>query len=224
MKIVILNGSPRKNGSTAKILHILENNLLKFDNVEVEFINLVDKNIAHCHGCCSCYKMGHCFLKDDADSISEAISSADGIIIGSPTYASNVSGILKQFIDRGHFVIEQLLYNKYAISIATGENYGSNDTQKILGKLLKYSGAKLSGKLTYNLPFNSNPNEIKKLISKCEVLSSKLYKDINLHRKHIFQSLFHRIIFNVGIKPFVTKKGESYQAVSTRYKSLGIIN
>lgn len=224
MKIIILNGSPRKNGSTAKILHKLEENLLTLDDVQVEFIDLIDKNIQPCRGCCSCYKTGHCFIKDDADNISELIENSDGLIIGSPTYASNISGTLKQFIDRGHFVIEQLLHNKYAVSIATGENYGSADTQKILGKLLKYSGARLSGKITYNLPFNSNPNKIKALITKCKRLSLKLYKDIKFKRKHIIQALFHKIIFNIGIKPFVAKKEEAYQAVSSRYKQIGIIN
>ena len=141
MKIIILNGSPRKNGATAKILHTLENNLLKFDNVEIEFINLIDKNIQQCRGCCSCYKTGKCFINDDADILSKKIESADGLIIGSPTYASNVSGLLKQFIDRGHFVIEQLLHNKYAISIATGENYGSNDRNTYRN----YNGTYLSG-------------------------------------------------------------------------------
>ena len=52
-------------------------------------------------------------------------------MIGSPTYVSNVSGLLKTFIDRGHFVIEQLLRSKYAVGIANGENYGSRDTARI---------------------------------------------------------------------------------------------
>lgn len=224
MKIIILNGSPRKNGSTAKILHRLEKNLIRLDDVQVEFIDLIDKNIQECRGCCSCYKTGHCFIQDDADNLSKLIEESDGLIIGSPTYASNISGTLKKFIDRGHFVIEQLLHNKYAISVATGENYGSTDTQKILSKLLKYSGAKLSGKITYNLPFSSNPNEKKAITEKCEKISLKMYKDIKFQRKHMFQALFHKIIFNIGIKPFVAKKGEAYQAVSSRYKQIRIIS
>lgn len=223
MNIVIINGSPRKNGATAKILHEIEHCLEKFDDASVEYVNIGDLNIEPCRGCCACYKTGSCFIKDDAEELSKKIESSDGLVIGSPTYASNVSGQLKQFIDRGHFVIEQLLYGKYAISVATGENYGSADTQKILSKLTKYSGAKLSGKITYNLPFNSNLNEIKALTIKCEKLSLKLYKDIKFHRKHILQSLFHKIIFNVGIKPFVLKKGDLYKGVLSRWKRFQII-
>ena len=74
------------------------------------------------------YKMFHFLI----------IETADGIIIGSPTYASNISGQMKVIIDRGHFVIEQLLFGKYAISVSTYENYGGKDTAKILNRLFCY--------------------------------------------------------------------------------------
>lgn len=223
MKIIILNGSPRKNGSTAKILHEIEHCLEKFDDASVEYVDIGDLNVEPCHGCCACYKTGSCFIKDDAEELSKKIESSDGLVIGSPTYASNISGQLKQFIDRGHFVIEQLLYGKYAISIATGENYGSSDTSKILNKLLKYSGAKLSGNITYNLPFGSNPTDNKKIIKKCSVLSFKIYRDIKNHKQYIFQSLIHKVILNVGIRPFVLKKGDLYKGVLLRWKRFEII-
>lgn len=74
------------------------------------------------------------------------IETADGIIIGSPTYASNVSSLLKKFIDKGHFVIEQLLHKKYAITVTTGKNYGSKDTSKVLNRFMSYSGARIRKK------------------------------------------------------------------------------
>lgn len=64
------------------------------------------------------------------------MGEADGIILGSPTYVSNVSAQMKVIIDRGHFVIEQLLYIKYAISVATYENYCGKNTSKVLNRLL----------------------------------------------------------------------------------------
>ena len=133
-----------------------------------------------------------------------------------------MSSQLKQFIDRGHFVIEQLLHNKYAISVVTGENYGSGDTSKILTKLLKYSGAKISGKIIYNLPFNSNPIN-KKLASKAHHLSDKLHSDIIKRKSYLFQTLMHSVIFSVGIKPFVKSKGESYNGVLSKWKRYKVI-
>lgn len=223
MNIIIINGSPRKNGATAKILHTMEQCLILKDNVSVEYVNINDLSISPCNGCCSCYKTGKCYINDDAEKLSIKIENADGLIIGSPTYASNVSGQLKQFIDRGHFVIEQLLHNKYAISVVTGENYGSRDTSKILTKLLKYSGAKLSGKIIYNIPFNSNPINDKKITSKINYLSEKLYSDIFKRKNNLLQTIIHNVIFSVGIKNFVKSKGESYNGVIVKWKRYKVI-
>ena len=159
MHIVIINGSPRKNGATAGILHTLEQEL-SAQGAAVDFLDISDLNIAPCKGCMSCYQTGVCCIKDDGDKITEQISRADGLIIGTPTYASNISGQFKILIDRGHFVIEQLLHGKYAVSVATGVNYGNRDACKVLDRLFLYSGACLSGKTVCNVPFGSKtPDE-----------------------------------------------------------------
>ncbi len=218
MDIIIINGSPRKNGATSKFLHRMEEKLLLHKDVSVEFVNIGELNIMPCSGCCSCYKTGHCFINDDAEKLSARIEKADGLIIGSPTYASNISGQLKLFIDRGHFVIEQLLYGKYAISVATGENYGSKDTSKILNKLLQYSGAVLSGKMVLNLPFNSTPQN-SSIEKRLNLLAEKLYADIKGKKKYLFQLIIHKIIFFIGIKPFVMSKGKQYQGVVAKWNN-----
>ena len=218
MKIVIINGSPRERGLTSEILHIIENRLIN-KGAEVAFYNLGELNIKQCSGCCSCYTTGKCIFNDDAENLSLEIADADGIVIGSPTYASNISGLLKKFVDRGHFVIEQLLFNKYAVSVTTGENYGSKDANKILNKLLSYSGAKISRKLVLNAPFNSTFCDEKRASD----IADKLYKDIIINNAYLFQKIKHRIIFSMGIKPFVQKKGKKYQGVTNRWKKTGII-
>ena len=218
MKIIIINGSPRKNGATAKILHKIEKVLLEHKNVDVEFVNISEINMSPCSGCCSCYKTGHCYMNDDAEKLSEKIALADGLIMGSPTYASNISGQMKQFIDRGHFVIEQLLHGKYAISVATGENYGSRDTSKVLSKLLTYSGARLSGKMVCNLPFNSLLSENRNIDKQTRRLANSIVKDIKYQKKYIGQAIIHKMIFSFGIQPFVKRKGASYAGVLNRWK------
>lgn len=136
MKIIILNGSHRKNGATALILNEMYQKLETYPHVEVHFFNVANLNLKYCIGCYKCYRNGKCIFNDDIEKLSENIETADGIIIGSPTYASNVSGQIKVIIDRGHFVIEQLLLRKYAISVSTYKNYGGKETSKILNRLL----------------------------------------------------------------------------------------
>ena len=97
MRVLIFNGSPRNNGATATVLHRIEKELKESD-VEVDFYDLGIIEMSHCTGCCSCYRTGACCLSDDAEILSQKISEADGIVLGSPTYASNVSGLMKDFI------------------------------------------------------------------------------------------------------------------------------
>ena len=222
MKIIIINGSHRKNGTTALILHEMHQKLETYPNVEIQFYNVADLNLNYCVGCCKCYKNGKCIFYDDIETLSEDIETADGIIIGSPTYASNVSGQMKVIIDRGHFVIEQLLFGKYAISVSTYENYGGKDTARILNKLLCYSGATISDSLVIKTPFSNNPLITHKTHNMVNNTTHKLYKDINNQKKYLFQKIRYFIIFQFGILPFVRKKGNNYQGVVTKWKKHGI--
>ena len=221
MKIIIINGSPRRAGATSKILHKISNELSKRKDVNIQFVDILDLNILQCKGCGTCYKTGKCFIKDDAEKLVKDIYEADAIIIGSPTYASNVSGVLKTFIDRGHFVIEQLLYDKYAISVSTFENYGGDETIKVLNNLFTYSGALLSGQIKVKISFNMDPIN-KKISNKIDKISNRLYCDISNRKKYIFQRIKRKIIFSIGIKPFVKKKGNEYKGVLIKWRDIGI--
>lgn len=218
MKIVIINGSNRKNGATALILNEMYQYLKEYKNVEVQFIHVADMKLKYCTGCGFCYKTGSCIYMDDIEELSLSIANADGIILGSPTYASNVSGQMKVIIDRGHFVIEQLLHGKYAISVATYENYGGRDTAKVLNKLLLYSGARVSGTIVSKNEFNSNPIENGKRKRIIYKKAKRLYKDIKGKRSHPLQDLIHLIVFYIGIRPFVMKKGGEYAGVINHWK------
>ena len=224
MKIIIVNGSPRKNGTTALVLSEMYQQLKKYSDVDVQMIHVADLELKYCVGCGSCYKTGACIYKDDIEDLSHSIAEADGVIMGSPTYASNVSGQMKVIIDRGHFVMEQLLYGKYAICVTTYENYGGKDSAKILNRLLSYSGAKISGTIAIRNKFNSNPLEAIRLKEKIEKVVYRFYRDVVGKRKYMFQGITHFIIFRIGIQPFVMKKGSEYDGVITHWKNRNIAN
>ena len=222
MKVLIFNGSPRNNGTTATVLHRIETELKKGD-VEVDFYDLGNIEMSHCTGCCSCYRTGACCLSDDAEILSQKISEADGIVLGSPTYASNVSGLMKDFIDRGHFVIEQLLYGKPCITVATGENYGNRSALKVLNNLVLYSGGKISDHILLKIPFNGISGMKKAITRKTFRASERLIWEIKGKKKHLVQCFCHGIIFRLGIRPFVMKKGAAYAGVVRKWKKRGIV-
>ena len=222
MKIVIVNGSHRKNGATALILNEMYRQLKKYSDVNVQMIHVADLSFKYCVGCGSCYKTGECIYKDDMEKLSLRIADADGVILGSPTYASNVSGQMKVMIDRGHFVMEQLLYGKYAISVSTYENYGGRDCAKILNKLLSYSGAQISGTIISRNKFNSNPLEDIRRKENIEKVVDRFYRDIVRKRKYRIQSMKHFIIFRIGIQPFVMKNASRYGGVIKHWKKSSV--
>ena len=102
MKIIALQGSPRKKGNTAKILSWVEEELHSLGH-EVESIYLNDKNIKGCLACAKCKEKPEtigCVQKDDAPEILEKMINADITIFASPLYFWGVTSQLKAMIDR----------------------------------------------------------------------------------------------------------------------------
>ena len=223
MKIVIINASARKNGATARILNEFADNLSTRGDVEIESIHLSDLRLGFCLGCCLCYKNGICHIEDDAEMLSELISDSDGVIIGTPTYVSGVSGQLKTFIDRGHFVMEQLLKGKYTVGVATYENADGGSALKTLKKLFIYSGAKRFDKLIIKLPFNTNPIENTRVKAMIKSKSDSLYVSISKKKPTgIICAVVNYFVFNFGLKPFVLRKGDQYAGVKKHWEKRNI--
>ena len=101
MKVIAINGSPRKNGNTyTSIKRICD--ILEKEGIETEIIQVGDKAFGGCRACGACAKLGKCAFgdKDGLNEIGEKMSQADGIIIGSPVYYADINGTLKSFLDR----------------------------------------------------------------------------------------------------------------------------
>ncbi len=224
MKIVVINGSPRKNGATAKILKKIQQKLECKPDVSISYYYLEEYSLQNCTGCLSCYARGVCHLKDDLESINREVAKSDALIIGSPVYVSNVPGTLKKYIDRGHFVLEQSLNGKYTYSITTYEIGGSGDVINILNKLFRISGGISLGNMQVKLPFNSNPFDLSGLEDRIEKNADKIYKAIVSRKgKKWFDKLFNKIAIHKVIKPYVITKPQQYKAVIERWQDLKIL-
>jgi len=115
-KTLIISASPRKQNTDFILGEI-------FKNVvgQKEFIKLSTKNIKPCLGYSACQKKFGCVMKDDMTEIYKKLIWADTVIIGTPDYFGNVSGIMKNFIDRCHtFYKYKKLKGKKLILIMTG--------------------------------------------------------------------------------------------------------
>ena len=100
MKIVVLNGSPRKGGNTEIMTQAFAEAARKNQN-EVSILDVAPMNIRGCLGCKYCWAhKGECVQKDDMGKVFEALVDADMVVFASPIYWFDISAQIKCFIDR----------------------------------------------------------------------------------------------------------------------------
>ena len=99
MKVLILNGSPREKGCTARALKEVSNTLAK-EGIETETILVGNQDIRGCISCNQCRKNKKCIFNDLVNEIAVKFEQADGIIIGSPVYYAGSNGTILSFLDR----------------------------------------------------------------------------------------------------------------------------
>lgn len=128
MKILLLNGSPRKNGNTAAALKTLCTALGNAH--DTEYADLYAYSVSPCLSCYQCKKNGgNCIQKDDTNTLLEKISSADCIVFGSPVYWWGISAQLKLVVDK--FIARVDMFQqtpKKIITVAVGAS-GTEDPQ-----------------------------------------------------------------------------------------------
>lgn len=105
MKVIMINGSPRKEGNTNLMLKTIAGRLEQ-NGIESEIIHIGNKNI---HGCIACGKCAEnkdekCAIHDDLNECIQKMKAADGIILGTPVYYSGIAGTMKCFCDRAFYV------------------------------------------------------------------------------------------------------------------------
>jgi multimeric flavodoxin WrbA len=105
MKVVAFNGSARKDGNTAILVRAAFKELEKA-GIKTELVQLSGKKVHGCTACMKCRekKDRRCVIDDFANECIAKMDEADGIILASPTYFSDVSAEMKALIDRSGFV------------------------------------------------------------------------------------------------------------------------
>lgn len=98
-KILIINGSPRKNKNCASVV---KNIVQKFEENDINYrvLDIYKMNIDYCTACGACEKTGYCRIKDDMTPIYEEFNQSAGTITISPMYFSSVSTKVKTLVDR----------------------------------------------------------------------------------------------------------------------------
>ena len=99
MKVLLINGSPRRNGCTFTALSEVEKTL-HLEGVETELVQLGAKAVQGCIACGRCKTLGRCVFDDLVNETAPKLEAADGLVVGSPVYYASANGSLIAFLDR----------------------------------------------------------------------------------------------------------------------------
>lgn len=131
MKVIAINGSPRKDGNTYLALKTACD-ALNAEGIETEIINVGALDITGCKACGACGKLGKCVKDDGFNEIAETVAAADGIIVGSPVYYAGINGTLKSFLDRFFYVHSSKMRFKPAAAVTALRRSGVTHTYQTI--------------------------------------------------------------------------------------------
>ena len=98
-KVLILSGSPRKNGNSDLLCDEFMKGAIEAGH-QVEKIRVAEKNIGYCRACYGCKDTGVCVIKDDMAEVLQKMINCDVLVLASPVYFYSIDAQLKAVIDR----------------------------------------------------------------------------------------------------------------------------
>ena len=167
MKVVALNGSARKDGNTAMLIQVVFEELKK-EGIETELIQMAGKNIQGCLACYKCFKNKdrRCSVdKDILNDIMATMEKAEGILLGSPTYFSDVTSGMRAFIERCGFVAranDYMFKGKVGAAVVAVRRAGSIQAFTSMNLFLHYMQMFMPGSSYWNIGIGRDPGDVMK--------------------------------------------------------------
>ena len=158
MKVLMINGSPRKNGNTSIALAEMER-IFQEEGIQVETVQLGAQDIRGCIACLSCKKKGRCVFDDLVNQIAPQFEAADGLVIATPVYFASANGSLISFIDRLFYSTLFDKTMKVGAAVAVARRGGVSATYDELNKYFAISGMPIATGQYWNAVYGAAPGE-----------------------------------------------------------------
>lgn len=158
MKILLINGSPKKEGNTFIALSEVQKTL-EAEGVETEMIHVGHKDIHGCITCLKCREKGKCVFDDIVNEVAEKFKEADGIVIGSPVYYASPNGTLISFLDRLFYSTPFDKSMKVGAAVAVARRGGTTATFDVLNKYFTISNMPIVPSQYWNNVHGRMPGE-----------------------------------------------------------------
>ncbi len=166
IKVVAFNGSPRKEGNTTILLNIVLEELKK-EEIDTELVQLSGQVLSGCRACYKCRENQdqRCAVTNDNfnDYISKMIG-AHGILLGSPTYISDMSANMKALIERATIVSRSngdLFKKKVGAAVVSVRRAGSNHVLSSINYFFLINQMIIPGSSYWNMAIGRNPGEVR---------------------------------------------------------------
>lgn len=159
MKVLLVNGSPHKNGCTYTALSEIVK-VLQEEGIETEIFWVGVKPIAGCMGCGYCYKNDRCVFDDTVNTFVKKAREADGFIFGSPVHYAAASGALTSFMDRAFYSGKGVFRYKPASAVVSARRGGTTAAYDQLNKYFGISEMPIISSRYWNMVHGNTPEEV----------------------------------------------------------------
>ncbi len=149
MNVLLLNGSPRKDGNTTRALRELET-VFSAEGITCETIQVGQLVIRGCLGCGTCYKAGKCVIDDIVNEVAPKFEAADALVVASPVYYASANGTLVSLLDRLFYSTRFDKRMKVGASVAVARRGGCSATFDQLNKYFTISGMPIASSQYWN--------------------------------------------------------------------------
>ncbi|MBR6840473.1 MAG: flavodoxin family protein [Oscillospiraceae bacterium] len=148
-KVLLINGSPRPNGCTARALEEVSRTLLE-EGIETELLQIGKENIRGCTACHYCDTHDRCVFDDAVNKAASLFEQADGLIVGSPVYYGSPNGTLLSFLDRLFYSTGFSKHMKVGAAVVSCRRGGNTASFDVLNKYFAISGMPMVSSTYWN--------------------------------------------------------------------------
>lgn len=169
MKVILVNGSPHKEGCTYTALSEVAK-ALNSNGIETEIFHLGTEPVAGCISCGACSKTGKCIYNDPVNEFVEKAKDADGFIFGSPVYYSGMSGQLCSFMDRAFYSGGKYMAGKPAAAVVSCRRGGATATFEQINKYFTITNMPVVSSQYWNQVHGNTPDEVKQDLEGLQIM------------------------------------------------------
>ena len=149
MEVLMINGSPRKDGNTGIALKEMEK-IFQEEGVECKIVSLSTSAVRGCIACNKCKETGRCVFDDIVNETAEAFREADGLVVASPVYFASANATLVAFMQRLFYSTPFDKTMKVGAAVAAARRGGLTATYDELNKFFAISGMPIASGQYWN--------------------------------------------------------------------------